>query len=169
MERLAALLFCPLVLASGVTAYGQTAMVPDGACPITANPDPPFIPPAPYPAIPPEGTFWYGAEGLWTMLRVNGTWSALPYNRGGYGQKVFWWRQGYEARSERKPQVIVTLRRLDGDAPSLTTKGATHAIFSYRPYQAAMLTGVGIPTLGCWEVTGQYADRKLSFVVRVAE
>jgi hypothetical protein len=28
-----------------------------------------------------------------------------------------------------------------------------------------MLVGVYVPTPGCWEITGEYRDQKLSFVV----
>jgi hypothetical protein len=31
-----------------------------------------------------------------------------------------------------------------------------------------MLVGVDIPTLGCWEITGQYNGTELSFVVWIA-
>jgi hypothetical protein len=31
-----------------------------------------------------------------------------------------------------------------------------------------MLVGIDLPTLGCWKITGKYADAELSFVVWVA-
>jgi hypothetical protein len=30
-----------------------------------------------------------------------------------------------------------------------------------------MLVGIEIPTAGCWQITGQYRDASLSYVVRV--
>jgi hypothetical protein len=30
-----------------------------------------------------------------------------------------------------------------------------------------MITGVDVPTLGCWEITGRYRSHELSFVVSV--
>jgi hypothetical protein len=33
---------------------------------------------------------------------------------------------------------------------------------------SAMLVGIGLPTAGCWEITGHLKGTQLSFVVRVA-
>ena len=57
-------------------------------------------------------------------------------------------------------------RRLDATAESFCTSHATNAFAD--DIQSAMLVGVGFPTLGCWEITGQYAGTQLSFVVWVA-
>jgi hypothetical protein len=32
-----------------------------------------------------------------------------------------------------------------------------------------MVVGINFPTLGCWEITGQYQDAQVTFVVWVAE
>jgi hypothetical protein len=137
------------------------------ACPITQAPDPAFEPPAPYPAKAPyAGEFWYGTPALWTMLGDEGTWQQLPHTDAGYTQKVFWWRQGYDWRAEPEPELTVTGRRLDGSAPPLSASRATNA---YHPdFSSAMLVGVDVPTLGCWEITGHIDGQALSFVVWVA-
>src|ERR1700682_704661 len=73
---------------------------PPTTCPITSAAVA-FTPPAPYPATPPAryvGQFWYGSADLWTMLGAGGSiWSGLPHSGAPYTQKVFWWRQGYNA------------------------------------------------------------------------
>ena len=50
--------------------------------------------------------------------------------------------------------------------PALRFYGATNAMAD--DIGEAMLTGVEFPTLGCWEVTGQYKKTELSFVIWVA-
>jgi hypothetical protein len=93
-------------------------------------------------------------------------WSGLPHNPEGYTQKVFWWRKGYSWTAEPEPHLIVTGRRLDESASPLNVSRATNAFA--EDIQSAMLVGVDFPTLGCWEITGQYAGMELSFVVWVA-
>ena len=154
-----------------MTATPSPTYLPLENCPVTQPQNPPFIPPPPYPAEAPyEGEFWYGTEALWTMLRFDGRWWALPYHEharggGGYVQKVFWWNEDYDWQAEPIPEFKVTLRRLDGPAPVFESTQATNA---YHPeFGSAILTGVEIPTLGCWQVSGSYRGHALSFVVRV--
>ncbi len=139
---------------------------PPAACPITQPPDPAFTPPQPYPAVAPYGEFWYGTNELWTMLFPDGRWYALPHDEHGYGQKVFWWREGYDMTTENQPQITVTGRRLDADAPAFELTGGTNGY--HADMGQFMLTGVSIPTAGCWEITGHYREATLSFVVWVA-
>ncbi len=140
---------------------------PPATCPVTKPPDSPFVPPPPYsPGSPFAGEFWYGTEGLWTLLPADGTWRQLPHNPGGYTQKVFWWRKGYSWTAEPEPQLSVTGRRLDAPAPPLQASKATNAFA--QDIQSAMLVGVDVPTLGCWEITGRYRGQELSFTVWVA-
>jgi hypothetical protein len=137
-------------------------------CPVTRPPEVPFVPPAPYPAkLPPGyvGQFWYGTLKLWTMLMADGVWYALPLSTAGYTQKVFWWRQGYNMDAEPAPQLTVTGRRLDATAPPLVASQATNASADFGQ---AILVGIDVPTLGCWEITGHYHGHELSFIVWVA-
>ena len=139
---------------------------PPANCPITVPQDPPFVPPAPYDSLGFEGEFWYGSDSLWTAVRENGIWEALPHNPEGYTQKVFWWRDGYVWTEEPEPALSITAERLDGPAPVLRGSGATNAYAA--DIGSAMLIGVDLPTLGCWKITGKYRDAELSFVVWVA-
>lgn len=139
---------------------------PPANCPITVPQDPAFTPPAPYDSMGFEGEFWYGSSSLWTAVRQNGIWEALPHNPEGYTQKVFWWRDGYVWTEEPEPALSLTAERLDGPAPILHGSGATNAYAA--DIGSAMLTGVDLPTLGCWKITGKYKDAELSFVVWVA-
>ena len=138
---------------------------PPASCPLTMPQNPPFIPPPPYDTMGFKGEFWYGTNALWTAVRENGTWEALPHNPEGYTQKVFWWRDGYVWTGESEPELIVTAERLDGPAPLVKASKATNA--HAADIGSAMLVGVDLPTLGCWKITGKYAHAELSFVVWV--
>jgi hypothetical protein len=140
--------------------------VPPANCPITVSQNPLFVPPAPYDSMGYDGEFWYGSDSLWTAVRENGIWEALPHNPEGYTQKVFWWRDGYVWTEEPGPALTVTGERLDAPAPPLHASEATNA--SASDIGSAMLVGVDLPTLGCWKITGRYGDAELSFVVWVA-
>jgi hypothetical protein len=137
------------------------------SCPIKRPQNPLFVPPRPWPPQAPYGEFWYGTADLWTAVRPDGIWSGLPHESAGYTQKVWFWKQGYNGAADPTPNLTVTGRRLDGSAPPLTASKATNG---YHPdFDWAMLVGVDIPTLGCWEITGHSEGHDLSFVVRVAQ
>ena len=136
-------------------------------CPTTARPEDPFVPPEPYPAVPPEAyanEFWHGTSELWTMLREDGTWFYSSRNDSPYPQKIFWWREGYDPRSEPQPDLTISATRLDAPGDSFSASGATNATADFGH---AMLIGVDIPSAGCWEITGHYRGHQLSFVVLV--
>ena len=152
-----------LAAAEHLAAAEQTQS-PPAACAVTQPPDPPFTPPNPYEA-PLQGEFWFGSPALWTSLPLDEAWRDLPHNQGGYAQKVFWWRQGYDWSAEPEPALTVAGKRLDGEAPPLVASKATNAYAA--DIGSAMLVGVDIPTAGCWEITGQYGEQELSFVVQV--
>jgi len=139
---------------------------PPASCPITVPQSPPFVPPAPYDSLGFEGEFWYGSNSLWTAVRENGTWEALPHNPEGYTQKVFWWRDGYVWTEEPEPALTVIAERLDAPSPLIHASKATNAFAS--DIGSAMLVGIDLPTLGCWKITGKYGNAELSFVVWVA-
>jgi hypothetical protein len=109
--------------------------------------------------------FWYGTPALWTKLDRNGYWWGLPHGENGYTQKVFWWRDGYDWRSEPKPALTVTGRRIDEAAQPLVASAATNAFAD--DIGSAMLTGVELPAAGCWEITGHLKGVDLGFVVWV--
>jgi len=152
---------------NGLPTTGTLSKTPPDTCPVTRSPNPPFTPSPPYPrSAPGEDEFWYGTDSLWTAIPQTGAWSDLPHNPEGYTQKVFWWRKGYSVTAEPEPHLTVTGRRLDASAPLLNVSRATNA--SAPDIQSAMLVGVDFPTLGCWEITGQYASTELSFVIWIA-
>ena len=141
---------------------------PPASCPITQAPEIPFVAPAPYPAAPPEryvGQFWYGTPELWTMLGTDPVWRDLPHNKRGYSQKVFWWSKDFDVSDDPYPAFTLIIERLDvASTPMVVAEEATNASADFG---TAMLTGIEIPTPGCWKFTGQYQKSELSFVVWV--
>jgi hypothetical protein len=153
-----------------LTATAQTEIelcTPPKDCPVTTAENVSFKAPEPYsPTAPWEGLFWYGSEGLWTALHTNGVWSGLPDNPTGYTQKIVWWREGYIWNQEPEPSLVVTGKRVDGEAPPFRVADA-NGVYA-DDMGSAMMMGVDFPTLGCWEITGQYEDSELTFVVWLA-
>ena len=140
---------------------------PPADCPVTTTGSLSFEAPAPYsPSVPWPNQFWFGSEHLWTALPADGVWPGLPNNPDGYTQKIFWWSSLFSLKDELEPELVVFGERLDAKAPPLKVSRATNA--SAGDIGTAMLVGVDFPTLGCWEITGQYKKTELSFVVWVA-
>ena len=156
--------------ASSLTQTAQTevaALIPPKDCPVTTSANVSFKAPEPFsPTAPWEGIFWYGSEHLWTALHNDGVWAGLPENPDGYTQKIMWWSSLYSLPDELEPALVVSGRRLDGEADPLRFYGATNAMAD--DIGEAMLTGVDIPTLGCWEIRGEYKKTSLTYVVWVA-
>src|SRR5581483_4327040 len=145
--------------------FANFAIAAEFTCPATKPPDPPFVPPPPYEAIPDAGHFWYGSASLWTALPNKGVWSGLPYEKDqGYGNKLFLWKAGYDRQPKPQPDIILVVKRLDQAAPLVSKRGGTNARFS-GTWQ--MLTGVSFPTAGCWEVTVFHAGNTLTFVLAI--
>jgi len=110
-------------------------------------------------------SFWYGSELLAVRLNRSGRWGGMGPERD-YGDKLFWWRQGYSGHLEPQPELVVTARRLAGAAPAVSASRATNA--RHGDFGGwAMLVGLGFPAAGCWEVTGTYHDEAVSFVTHV--
>ena len=161
---------------SAPTAVAAPRVVPaPPSCPITTRPDPPFVPPTGFPETPRAryaGMFWYGADDLWTLVNESGAWNQLPNggdtsvaardSSGPYEDKSFWWSAAFNVGEDATPPLRVTGRRLDGPAAAAHSSGATNAIADLGP---SMLTGLTVPTSGCWELTGSYREHELSYVV----
>jgi hypothetical protein len=138
---------------------------------MTPRPATAFVPP---PEFHPEGfpdEFFIGSEKLWTSITSPMVWQWIPHSRGheiDLTAKIFWFRVGYNWRTEPVPKLRVTGKRLDGPAPPLVTpQGPATNVIGDDTGRGAMLTGVYVPTPGCWEITGNYEGDKLSFVVWV--
>jgi hypothetical protein len=161
----------PLAVLLSVTALSASVRhnkSPWAACVTTRLSTPRFVPPSPYWQDASKEMFWYGSNSLWTLLGIQGTWyidrNALE-NRGVYSTKLVYWRQGFDWRTEVDPDLRVIAKRLDRKAP-LVLAAPAHAVFVTRT-RPAMMVGIDIPSAGCWELTAEYHEHKLSFVVSV--
>jgi hypothetical protein len=133
-------------------------------CLTTIAATPAFQPPDPYRTMLIDG-FWYGTADLWVNLPFDGRWNNLPFDGKSYSQKIFWFSRDYDWHKEPRPDIVVKSRRLHVDGPTYTLEGGTNAILG--DHRQAMLTGVILPTPGCWEIRGQYHGTTLTFVISV--
>ncbi|MGH3440572.1 MAG: hypothetical protein ACRDUY_00700 [Nitriliruptorales bacterium] len=133
---------------------------PPASCPVTI-PEGDFMPLERYHSGFAEGA-WYGSDDLWVILDDDGSvWR--PF-RGELGKpKLFLWsvHQG-RASEEPQPDVRVTAERIDGEAPEAHNEGSTHGWVESNLF---MLTSITLPTPGCWEITAEYRDASLSWVI----
>jgi hypothetical protein len=139
-----------------------------GQCRVTRPSIPPFVPPPAYAFKVPNPSFFpYGSDELWTELQVDGKWVAFGKDGDGwvYQNKLTFWHRGFDWRKD-EPNLSVTAKRLDGEAPAVTAAHA-NAVFIPGKEAAGIMTLLAIPTLGCWEITARYKGHELSFVVSV--
>jgi hypothetical protein len=144
-------------------------------CAVTEAPSPVFIPPVPFaPPVAPQA-FWLGSSSLWTMV------PSSPWHLGSDGRKLPYWREGFDSQKENEPRLNVVARRLDSPAPLIWAPLAS-GVKAHRvgaPDDMAMLTGLEIPTAGCWEISAHYGstdsasrrwrEHTLTYTVRVEQ
>lgn len=107
---------------------------------------------------------WYGSRNLAALIPVDGQWSGTgPEN--GYANKFWWYREGFDARIEPKPDLIISGLRLDDVAEPVQVNNATSG---FGNGWHAMLVGIQFPSPGCWELRGSYnGSEELSVVLKV--
>ena len=101
---------------------------------------------------------------------MGGTWNGLPHytpDDPTFRQKLFFWHAGLDACSEPQPALTITGKRLDGPAPQLASDQANAGGQSQD--QPFMVTGINIPTLGCWEIIAHYQGEEPTFVVLLSQ
>lgn len=115
--------------------------------------------------------FWYGTTALWTALNIDGKW--ITRNNvisPAFRTKLVFWRRGFDWHTEPRPKLIITGKRLDGDAPSVAVAHANAVFVTAKPpgtMPPGMMTLIDIPTAGCWELTAHYGGHTLTFIVSV--
>ena len=120
-------------------------------CSITRPPDRPFVPPQPYSPTAGSDEFLYGSAALWTVVYS-------PWHLHRDGRKLPFFSQGFVYGKER-PRLTVVARRLDGKGP-LVWSGLAGMGFEEGKGLGGMfmVTGIDIPSSGCWEIDAQYVD-----------
>ena len=161
------LTFLCLVVLSPVSFAQKSETAPEAvpeSCPVTRPAGNSFVAPSPYPAQAPEGSFWFGTDRLWTILRTDATWPRT--------EKTFWWRREWLPYKSDIPEregsrLKVTARRLDNPSPPAKI---ARGLGGYREdWQSFLVGGIDFPTSGCWEVSAHYENDDLTFVVWVAK
>src|SRR5215831_12222517 len=95
-------------------------------CPVTKPSDHPFVPPPSYKSTAGSGEFLYGTPALWTIVYPHwGLHHEGPQYRPepSHGQKLPYFRQGYDWMKEPSPLLTVVARRLDSNAPLVWNNG----------------------------------------------
>jgi len=106
--------------------------------------------------------------GLWTMLELDGeVWDAANALFAARVKMFFWSSNWAGMREEQEPGLTVVATRLDGPG-TVTADHATNASADSLGGQA-MLTGIEFPTPGCWQLTAQYGDAVLSYIVWITD
>jgi hypothetical protein len=156
---------------AAVSQFPQASPNPPDSCPVTKPPWMAFIPPSPYPTELPADSFWFGNEKLWTSLTMDGTWKLGHYRPedSAFRNKLFWWHEGYDWRTDDPPNLTVTGKRLDAPAPPLTTDDHANNGWTNDSHHPFIVAGIFIPTPGCWQITGDYKGDRLTFVVMVGQ
>jgi len=139
-------------------------------CRVTLPADGVFAPPSTV-SVGPSRTpdrFFFGTEGLWTVLPADGTLRGSGPEKPGdfaYSDKFSWFRTGAPFGEQDGP-VSLKGKRLDGPAPSFI---ATHDSISYpgKDGNAMIVMGMDVPVFGCWEFTGHYKDQDVTFTIWV--
>lgn len=166
------LLVLPFFLAKQETAEAQSTVDTMPAnCHVTLPAEDEFVPPISFhvPLSFPQGQFSFGTEKLWTILPIDGTWWGWseandPDSDYAYSMKIPWFRV-HPAFSPKEP-LTITGKRLDGPAPSFSEVFWGNA-FPRDEDNAMIMGGISIPTYGCWRVTAQYRNQKLSYTAWV--
>ena len=143
-------LFLALSLAISAGCLCPSVAADKQGCPVTKPSDHQFVPPPPYESTVGSGEFWYGTPALWTLI-----YPGWRLHSG--GQKLPFFRQGYDVMKERTPRLTVVARRLDGNAPLVWNGYANNASIDGEGVAGMfMTTGVDIPSSGCWEIAAHY-------------
>jgi hypothetical protein len=148
----------PFVVACGVKAPAPVSQ----SCAVTTPSNRNFVPPPFNSAHLGKDEFFFGTPALWTMIYPN--WHVHS------GGKLPFFRKGYNAMKEKEPRLVVVARRLDKAGP-LVWNGSADNAGDGSPGDF-MVTGIDIPSVGCWEIAAHYVDgdwniQTLSYVVWV--
>jgi len=147
-------------------------------CRVTLPADGVFEPPSPVlgqPSRTPD-RFFYGSEGLWTVLPADGILRGSGPEKPGdfaYDNKFSWFRTRAPFLEQDGP-VSLKGKRLDGPAPSFIEThyggGSEPALKVSHPKEygnAMIVMGLDVPVFGCWQFNGHYKDQDVTFTLWV--
>jgi hypothetical protein len=128
------------------------------SCPVTNLPDKPFVPPEPYVKVP--GAF-FGTAALWMPFSSNWDLRTL--------RKIPFRALAFDFKKEGRPRLTVAARRLDDTGALVWSRFITSGrSYSMGFEDRAMITGLDLPSPGCWEFNAHYENpdytQNLTFV-----
>lgn len=153
--------FCAFVVPLAIV-IGSLAPVAnaDEDCPVSI-PDPELLGEAATSRVA-----WFGSDSFAVRLARDGVWRGMGRERD-FFDKLFWHVAGFRPGMEDKFSVSGRLLNDDKSSSSPLFDGATNARLDHIGW--SVLTGLGFPATGCWEVTGSFKGQDLTFVVSVEE
>jgi hypothetical protein len=106
-------------------------------------------------------------QKLWTALGLDGIWHRKNNvdQNGGYATKLIFWTLGLDWKRNPNAQLVVTAVRTDGESPSVAVAGANIVFVGKKT--PAMMTGIRIPTDGCWDIAAYYEGQRVTYTVLV--
>ena len=113
----------------------------------------------------PESEHWYGSEALAVMVPGHRAWGTTGPNAL-IAVKLFWWSAGFKPGMQSN--LKVSINNLDGKPNDAVVSNPTSA-HAESLGGWTMLTGIDFPSVGCWEITGEYLGQTLTFVVETSE
>jgi hypothetical protein len=142
---------------------------PADSCPVTLAPAPAFVPPAPYNSSPLSGGFLLGSESLWTFVNTD-DFRPDPSRPGGpYAFKLVYWHPGLNwHHTDETNGLTVVARRLDAPSTAIVfTRRANMVghVSAEAPEEVAMMTGLDLPSGGCWEIAADFKGEHVSYVI----
>jgi hypothetical protein len=155
-------------LAITLVAFALPAF-PADSCPVTKAPAPAFVPPAPYNSSPLSGGFLLGSGSLWTFVNTHDL-SENPTRPGGpYFFKLVYWHPGlnWQHSGETKDLTVVA-RRLDTPSAPIVFTGRASMVghlSAEAPNEIAMMTGLNLPSGGCWEIAADFRGEHLNYII----
>jgi len=114
---------------------------------------------------PGADSIWFGSKSLAVLLAPDGIWTGMDRDQG-FGNKLWFWSEDWNSREELRPELKVYARELNDKTLKSESTSATHG--SAQDW-TAMLTGLGFPASGCWEVSASYKESTVKFIVLVQD
>jgi hypothetical protein len=141
---------------------------PADSCPVTKAPAPAFVPPALYHSSRLSGGFLVGSESLWTFVNTHDL-SRDPSRPGGYAFKLVYWHPGLNwHHTDETNDLTVVARRLDAPSAQIVftqRAGMVGHLSAEAPDEVAMMTGLDLPSGGCWEIAADFKGEYLNYVI----
>ena len=155
-----------IAIAALAIVYAGSARADE--CPRTIGSDTAFRDPWP------SSSTWFGTETLAVMLPEDGIW---PTTKPGslIAVKLFWYSSEFQAAAEKgfdEGRVLgfeTRIRRLDAGPGDAVISGPNWAGLGGLGENWTILTGIDFPDAGCWEITGEYLNQSLTFVVETMD